>query len=108
MPRKAHLIETLPGAVEFALKELGEHLRIARKRRKASLASFAERMQVSVPTLRKMEAGDPTVSVGVYAMSLWLIGRHQFLCEIAKPDSDETALLLELRNFTKKGVRFNG
>jgi hypothetical protein len=53
-------------------------------------------MQVSVPTLQKMEKGDPTVSIGVYASALWLIGRVQFLGTIADPAADETALVLEL------------
>jgi transcriptional regulator with XRE-family HTH domain len=92
----------LPTPVERILITLGEHLRIARKRRKETLLSFAERMQVSVPTLRKMERGDPTVSISVYAMALWLIGRLHFLAEIANPISDETALLLDLRNLTQR------
>jgi transcriptional regulator with XRE-family HTH domain len=97
----------LPAPVERALGTLGEHLRVARKRRRDSLASFAERMQVSVPTLQKMEKGDPTVSMGVYASALWLIGRVQFLGVIADPATDETALMLELHNLTsaKHGKR---
>ena len=91
----------LPAPVERALHDLGEHLRIARKRRKDTLASFAERMHVSVPTLRKMEQGDPSVSIAVYAMALWLIGRVHFVSEIANPVNDETALLLEMRNLSK-------
>ncbi|CAB3790913.1 helix-turn-helix domain-containing protein [Pararobbsia alpina] len=90
----------LPAPVERALRTLGEHLRVARKRRHDTLAAFAERMQVSVPTLQKMEKGDPTVSMGVYASALWLIGRVQFLGTIADPAADETALMLELRNLT--------
>jgi transcriptional regulator with XRE-family HTH domain len=96
----------LPSAAARALLALGTHLRLARKRRRESLAAFAERMQVSVPTLQKMEKGDPTVSIGVYASALWLIGRVQFLAAIADPATDETALLLELHNLSgKKGVK---
>lgn len=91
----------LPAAVERNLRQLGEHLRIARKRRKQSLAAFAERMQVSIPTLRKLEAGDPAVSMASYAMALWLVGRVQYLGEIANPEADETALLTELRTIRK-------
>jgi hypothetical protein len=87
----------LPSPVEHSLKQLGENLRIARKRRGETLLSFAERMQVSIPTLRKMEAGDPTVSIAVYGMALWLVGRAHFLPRIADPGSDEVALDLELR-----------
>jgi transcriptional regulator with XRE-family HTH domain len=96
----------LPAPVERALSTLGEHLRIARKRRNDSLVAFAERMQVSVPTLQKMEKGDPTVSMAVYASALWLIGRVQFLGAIADPATDETALMLELHKLS--GGKYGG
>ncbi|CAM2155993.1 XRE family transcriptional regulator [Pararobbsia alpina] len=88
----------LPAPVERALLNLGENLRVARKRRGETMAAFAERMQVSVPTLRKMEHGDPTVSISIYAMALWLIGRLQFLPKVADPAADENALEIELHN----------
>ena len=91
----------LPGAVERSLTELGEHIRIARKRRKQSLALWAERMQVSIPTIQKMEAGDPAVSIATYATALWLIGRVKALSEIANPANDEMALLQELKDIPK-------
>lgn len=94
----------LPAAVGRNLARLGEHLRIARKRRKESLATFSERMQVSVPTLRRMEAGDPSVSVAAYATALWIVGRVQFLGEIANPETDEAALLRELRTIKRGKV----
>lgn len=102
MPRRSNAAEMLPSPVELALKNLGENLKVARKRRRETMESFAQRMQVSVPTLRKMEAGDPTVSMSVYAMGMWLIGRLQFLPEIADPANDETALALELKNMKSK------
>jgi len=90
-----------PAAVERSLLQLGEHIRIARKRRKQSLALWAERMQVSIPTLRKVEAGDPSVSMAAYATALWLIGRVQLLGEIADPSQDELALMQELQSLGK-------
>lgn len=93
----------LPSPVERALADFGENLRVARKRRRETMQSFAERMQVSVPTLRKMEAGDPTVSISVYAMALWLVGRVRFLPRIADPAADQTALALELQNLKSGG-----
>lgn len=101
MSKDSSAVSMLPAAVERNLRQLGEHLRIARKRRKQSLAAFSERMQVSIPTLRKMEAGDPSVSVAAYATALWLIGRVQYLGEIANPEADEAALLRELRTIKK-------
>lgn len=87
----------LPAAVESALKKLGQDLRIARKRRKESLASWSVRMQVSVPTVQKMESGDPTVSMAAYATALWLAGKSKSLGEIASPSLDNDALGLEIR-----------
>lgn len=101
MPRKPNIVAAIPRPVERAIKQLGEHLRIARKRRKESLVSFAARMMVSVPTLRKMEAGDPSVGIVVYASALWLVGRERFLGEIANPQADTDALLLEIRGLSK-------
>ncbi|WP_422649864.1 helix-turn-helix domain-containing protein [Cupriavidus sp. H18C1] len=103
MPRKASTVATLPGPVARSLKVLGANLRIARKRRNETMMAFAERMQVSVPTLRKMENGDPTVSMAVYAMALWLIGRLNWLAQIADPAVDEVALDLELTRIQRSG-----
>ena len=101
MPRRSQTSDRLPIQVETALTRLGESLRIARKRRGDTLRTFASRLQVSVPTLRKMERGDPTVSVAVFAMALWLIGRVHLLQDMADPASDETALLLEISKLKK-------
>lgn len=97
MSKQSNVKAMLPAAVENALRGLGENVRIARKRRKETLKAFAERMQVSVPTLRKLEAGDPAVSGAAYATALWLIGRVHLLPEIANPATDDAALLQELR-----------
>ncbi len=105
MSKQSNVKIMLPYAVEQALRELGDCIRIARKRRKESLMSFAERTQVSIPTLRKLEAGDPAVSIAAYATALWLIGRVHLLPEIANPATDENALLLQLRTIRKAGKR---
>ena len=101
MSKDSHVKTMLPSAVERNLRQLGEHIFIARKRRKESLASYAARMQVSIPTLRRVEAGDPTVSVAAYATALWILGRVHLLGELANPETDEMALLQELRTVRK-------
>lgn len=104
MSKDSNVKTMLPSAVERNLRQLGEHIHIARKRRKESLASYAARMQISIPTLRRVEAGDPSVSVAAYATALWVIGRVHFLSEIANPEADEMALLQELRTIKKGKV----
>ncbi len=105
MPRKASAISTLPGPVSRSLVQLGLNLQLARKRRKETMVAFAERMQVSVPTLRKMEQGDPTISITVYAMALWLVGRLKWLPEIANPAADEVALDLEITRIQRPAAK---
>lgn len=106
MPRLSSAIRSFPAATAQAVRRLGADLATARKRRKQSMAEWAARLQVSVPTLRRMEAGDPSVSMGVYATALWLIQRHDALAHVAEPQSDLAALEVEIRRAeARQGAR---
>ena len=102
MPRTSPAIEALPAAPSAAVRKLGLDLATARKRRKQSMTAWAARLQVSVPTLRRMESGDPAVAMGVYATALWLIGRHGSLGEAADPKEDLAALEAEIRKVSRR------
>lgn len=92
---------TLPPKVARVIEKLGSDLLLARKRRKESLRSWSARIGVSVPTLRRMEAGDPNVGISAYATALWLIGRSHGLEIIADPAFDGEALTIEMSNILK-------
>ncbi len=92
MPKRSAALETMPSAVLAHLRALGGNLAIARKRRREPLKSWAQRIGVSEPTRMRMEKGDPSVSMGVYATALWLMGRAQSLPECAAPGHDMGAL----------------
>ena len=83
MGKRSTATDQLPPATLDALAKLGADLAVARLRRKESLASWATRMGVTVPTLMNMEAGEPSVSIGIYLTALWLIGRDSALGELA-------------------------
>lgn len=87
----------LPPSTVAALERLGADLAVARLRRKESLKTWAGRIGVSVPTLLRLEAGEPGVSLGVLATALWLIGRDAALAELATPGQDRGALELDVR-----------
>ena len=87
----------MPPSTLAALGQLGADLAVARLRRKESLKTWAKRMGVSVPTLLRLEAGEPTVSLGVLATALWLIGRDAALVTLATPKEDRGALELDVR-----------
>jgi hypothetical protein len=97
MSRKSNAITQLPPSTLAALAQLGADLAVARLRRKESLKTWARRMGVSVPTLLRLEAGEPTIGVGVLATALWLIGRDSTLASLATPKEDRGALELDIR-----------
>lgn len=68
------------------LAELGERLRLARKRRKLSNAVVAQRAGISRGTLYKVEAGDPGATLGSYVRVLAVLGLEGDLQQIAADD----------------------
>jgi hypothetical protein len=90
-------LSSLPQEAVRALEKLGADLAVARLRRKESLRSWAQRIGVSVPTLMKMERGDPGVSAGIYATALWMMGRAGAVAELANPETDRGALEADVR-----------
>src|SRR5882757_2151310 len=97
MPKTARALIQLPPSTAASLERLGADLAVARLRRKESLRSWAKRLGVSVPTLLRLEAGEPSVSLGVLATALWLIGRDATLATLATPKEDRGALELDVR-----------
>lgn len=102
MSQPAKTATNLPGQVRRCLEKIGQDLRIARERRGESLRAWAKRVGVSVPTLQRIEAGDPTVGVSAFAVSVWLLGRIDVLENIADPAQDQQALSLEIIKSSRK------
>lgn len=55
---------------ENILKTMGEQIKMARLRRRLSATFVAERAGISRSTLWKVENGNPSVAVGIYAAVL--------------------------------------
>jgi len=102
MPKTSVIATSLPPVAATALRQLGENLAIARVRRKESQRAWAQRIGISVPTLIRLENGDPTVSMGAYASALWLMGRVQTLADAAAPSADLGALERDLREARRR------
>lgn len=85
----------LPRAARRALAKLGEDISVARKKRRISTVSMAERAFVSRSTYAKMEKGDPTVSMGAYATVLAILGLVDGVGELADRSSDSLGLDLD-------------
>jgi hypothetical protein len=97
MPKTARALLQLPPATAAAIGKLGADLAVARLRRKESLKTWAKRMGVSVPTVQRLEAGDPSVGIGIVATALWLIQRDGELGNLAAPEQDQGAIAMDVR-----------
>lgn len=103
MPKTAKAIRQLPPATLGVLQKLGADLAVARLRRKESLRTWAKRLGVTLSTLQRLEAGDPSVSIGIVASALWLIHRDGELANLAAPEYDHGALDLNVREAVELG-----
>lgn len=57
------------------LKNLGQRLKNARLELNDPQKEFAFRIGVSIPTLYKMEQGNPSISIGTWVKALTMLGR---------------------------------
>lgn len=105
MPKTARALQQLPPATAAALQKLGVDLAVARLRRRESLKTWAKRIGISIPTLQRLEAGDPSVGIGIVATALWLIQRDGELRNLAAPEHDRGALELDVRQAVELGRR---
>jgi len=103
MSKASAALTQMPPSTVAALQQLGADLAVARLRRKESLKTWAKRIGVSVPTLLRLEAGEPGVSLGVLATALWLVGRDGALATLATPREDRGALELDVREAESLG-----
>lgn len=68
------------------LEVMGENLKLARKRRGITSIQAAERAAIDRGTLRKIEAGDPSVSLGAYINVLRVYNLQEDISKIAADD----------------------
>jgi transcriptional regulator with XRE-family HTH domain len=86
-----------PSKAKEALAQLGEQIRMARKRRQWTIAELAKKIDVSAPTIMALEKGESTVSVGVLVSVLWTLGLETELRNLANPNDIEGIKLMNTR-----------
>lgn len=82
----AQEIAPLLPRLQHLLTELGEHIRLARLRRRLSAARVAERAALGLSTVRAIERGAPSVGLGAYARVLLVLGLEKNLPQLASDD----------------------
>lgn len=69
------------------LASLGENIRLAIRRRGYTQVLIANRTGLSRNTVRKIEQGDPGVSIGHYVAVLNVLGLSEDVAQVAKDDA---------------------
>ena len=91
-----------PAAVQRALCKLGADIQDARRRRRLPMAVVAERAFTSRSTLQRVEAGDTSVSVGIYAAVLHALGLLDGLAQVADIANDRVGQALARAELPKR------
>ncbi len=84
----------LPLPVKRAVMKFGRDLSLARRRRRFSQESLAQRIGISVSSLRRLEKGDPTLSWGTIARAMYVLGEIEKLNQLLDTATDDIGLVL--------------
>lgn len=68
------------------LEQVGESIKLARKRRKLTTIQVAERADIARSTLYLVEKGDPSVAFGAYFNVLRVLGLQNDFLKLAADD----------------------
>jgi transcriptional regulator with XRE-family HTH domain len=80
--------------VQRVLRKLGADIRDARRRRHLPMAVVAQRAFTSRVTLQRIEEGDASVSIGIYAAVLQALGLLEPLGQLADISQDRVGQTL--------------
>lgn len=84
----------LPVPAKWAIARLGADISKARRRRRLSQASLAQRSGISVATLKRLENGEPRVAVEAVARVLQVLGEIDRLAQLLGTEEDQVGLAL--------------
>jgi len=99
---RSAVVDTLPPKVKKSLRALGSDIAVARRKRALTVAMMLERTGVSKNTYLKVEKGDPTVTLGIYAMALFVLGYPDMFGKLIDPSRDEIGLSLDEERLPKR------
>ena len=95
-------VSALPLPAKRALRKLGQDIRDARKRRRLPMELLAERARISRSTLTKVEKGDESVALGIYAAVLFVLGLVEGLGNLADAAGDTIGRAIDERNLPQR------
>ncbi|MGZ3775228.1 MAG: helix-turn-helix transcriptional regulator [Pseudobdellovibrionaceae bacterium] len=102
--KKTNWHSLLTPQAEISLKETGQLLTEARKRRGLSVIEVARRVGVDRRTIAQLEMGHPGVSLGVFFQVMNLFNLLPGLKEVFLPENDLEALSTQIRQLRRGRV----
>lgn len=99
--KKSKAVSALTNSSKNILSNLGSNILVAIKRRKLKRQDVADQALMSLPTLRAIIKGDPTVGIGCYLAVLSVINLEDDLEKVADPRNDEIGMELSIRDLPK-------
>ena len=102
---RSRVVDVLPRSLRRSLEKFGTDIAIARKKRGLTIAMMAERVNVAQATIKRVEKGDASVRLGVYAMTLFVLGFGDRIRDLIDAGRDETGLLLDQEERIPQRVR---
>jgi len=94
-------------SAQAGLLDLGKNISIARKRRRMTIKHVAEATGVTSETIRRLEKGEPGVSIGALAMALLIFGEIGRLSDLLAPPTDDIGMIISVNDLPKR-VREKG
>lgn len=92
----------LPLSLRNQIIQVGQQIKLARKRRGLTMQEMADRMFVTRKTLNRLESGDPGVSIGILSSALLSLGLENDLSHLADPEKDQTGNMIDKQNHDQK------
>lgn len=89
------IMTNLPIPATKALRQLGQHINDARRRRRITIELMAQRAGLSRATVGKIEKGDGATSMGGYAAVLFVLGMEGRLSDLVDSAHDLVGRRLE-------------
>jgi DNA-binding XRE family transcriptional regulator len=99
---RSSIHDVLPPRLRRSLTKFGADLALARRKRHLTTAMMCERLGVAKSTYVRVEKGDPRVSMGVYAMALFVLGFGEAFGDLVDASRDQQGLLLDAERVPKR------
>ena len=102
MPKRTLAADGMPLPVSVELAQIGESIRMARKRRDLTQADLARMMFVTPRTVVRLEKGEPGVSLAVFLTALFCLNLKHEVSSLFAPDKDAVGINMDVRKHGRR------